>query len=280
MVRLSDIQGLWRRRLIGWPGGEMDTTTEVYWLQGPHLYTDLRIPEGRPACTASCLRELDWPILKFLARLEGFFGHLDVEDSVGHWHRAFDYQPPTEHADRGRLTFEGAVLSEHGIESPYLEHWVREAGSEDVFALSLKTEDRIGCFVAAGTAFMFAKSRSKPLPAGADLTECVAGAASLAEAQDLFDCEISFGRVRDSEWRIERSSLPFREGHELHPDFENKTGTLSVDDLTLDGLPERRAWHIAALEGTSARSLTRWLEPTSTAEAVTGLRDSNHTTSG
>lgn len=246
MVSLGDIQGLWHRRLIGWPGGEMDTTTEVYWLQGPRLYADLRIPEGRPACAASCLRELDGPILKFLARQEGFFGYLDVEDSVGHWHRAFDYQPPTDHADRGLLTFEGDILSERGVETPYLEHWVREPGSEDVHVLSLRAEDRIGCLITAGAAFMFAKSRSKKLPAGADLTECVNGTASLVEAQDLFDCEISFGRVRDGEWRIERSSLPFREGHNLHPDLEDKTGTLAVDEVTQDGAQIRRVWHIAS----------------------------------
>src|SRR5262245_7965645 len=106
MVSLSEITGLWRRNLISWPDAEPDTTTEVYWLQGPKLDVDRRIPAGRPECKATCLRELDVRMLRFLARQEGFFGTLEVSDSIGHWRRDFDYQPDTGRQDRGQLTFE------------------------------------------------------------------------------------------------------------------------------------------------------------------------------
>jgi hypothetical protein len=82
---------------------------------------------------------------------------------------------------------------------------------------------------------------------------------SLAEAQDLFDCEISFGRVRDKQWRIERSNLPFREGHRLRPDIEPGTGSLVVDDIAADGSSIRRAWQIVSYAGTSAKPLRQWL---------------------
>ena len=270
MVSLSDIRGLWRRRLIAWQAGETDTTTEVYWLQGPKLYADLRIPHGRPPCSASCLRELDSAMLGFLARQEGFFGHLDVGGSIAHWHRAFDYQPDTGRQDRGRLAFEGGVLVEHGVEAPYIEHWVREPRSGDVMALSLTADapSRTGCLIVAGEAFMFARSRGTKLPPGADLAECVQAAGSLQAAQDLFDCEISFGRVDGHEWRIERSSLPFREGRSLRADSETGTGSLLVDDLTPEGTSIRRAWQIAAYEGTSAKPLRQWLVPESAADGA------------
>src|SRR5215469_9650934 len=107
MVRLPDLYGLWRRAMIAWPDGRRDTATEVYWLQGPHHYADLRIPPGRPAHRGiACLRDLDWPMLDFMARQEGFFGKLDVAQSIGAWHRAFDYQPDTGVPDRGALAFD------------------------------------------------------------------------------------------------------------------------------------------------------------------------------
>ena len=184
MVSLSDISGLWRRRLIAWPQGEADTTTEVYWLQGPELYADLRIPERRPRCKATCLRELDRKMLGFLARQEGFFGKLDVQVSIGHWHRAFDYQPDTGRQDRGHLAFEGDILVERGVEAPYIEHWVREPHTDECMALSLETDapSRTGCLILAGDAFMYARSRSAKLPPGADLTECLKAAGSLQAA--------------------------------------------------------------------------------------------------
>jgi hypothetical protein len=263
MVSLSDIRGLWRRRLIAWPDGEADTTTEVYWLQGPELYADLRIPDRRPQCKATCLRELDRMTLGFLARQEGFLGRLVVEDSIGHWERAFDYQPDTGRKDRGHLAFEDDVLVERGVEAPYVEHWVREPHSEECMALSLKIDapSRVGVLILAGDAFMYARSRGAKLPPGADLAACLEAAASLTRQQDLFDCEISFGRVRNGEWRIERSSLPFREGHSLRPAVETGTGSLLVDDITAEGSPIRRAWQVASYEGTSPKPLSQWLAP-------------------
>jgi hypothetical protein len=259
MVSLTELGGLWRRRSISWPDAEPDTTTEVYWLQGPRHYADLRIPEGRPECKATCLRELDQTMLRFLARQEGFFGTLDVCDSIGHWRRAFDYQPDTGREDRGHLAFEGDVLVEHGVSSPYVEHWVREFRSDGAMAMALAADALRGCLVAAGDAFMLARSRCAKLPPCADVSACLETSESLEAAQTLFDCEISFGRVTDQQWRIERSSLPFREGHTLKPDIDADTGTLLLDDLTPEGFYLRRAWTITSIEGDRAKALVHSL---------------------
>lgn len=92
--------------LLAWPDGRSDTASAVMWVQGSRHFADLRIPPGRPDREkASCLRDLDWEMLRFLSQQEGFFGHLDIAHAIGHWHRVFDYQPETGIADRGSLAF-------------------------------------------------------------------------------------------------------------------------------------------------------------------------------
>lgn len=256
MVELSDLHGLWRRTLIAWLDDCYDIATEVYWLQGPRCFADLRIPVGRPKLEgASCLRDLDWPMLRFMALQEGFIGHLEVADGVAHWHRAFDYQPDTGASDKGRLTFQNDMLVEQGVDTPYVEHWRREpATTPGVMALWLSAGSAsgfVGCLVATSDVFIYARGRAAPLPRDTTLNGLLDAAPSLDTAQALFDCEISFGR-RDAEaWRIEKSSLPFREGHLLAPVVADAGKRLSVHDLTPEGTAFRRAWRVAASESTT-----------------------------
>lgn len=252
-VTLADLAGLWRRTLITWPDGRSNAATDVFWLQGPRFVADLRIPPGRPdRGTASCLRQFDWDMLRFLARQEGFIGHLDVTNAIGHWHRSFDYQPDNGISDRGSLEFAGGILIERGIDLPYIEHWARQSPqSEPVMALALTTEAAlpIGCLIASGTSFIYARSRVSPLPRNTTLQQLVAESDSIEAAQDLFDCEISFGRIRGDRWQIERSSLPFREGHFLAPTVDPALSTLVIDDIARGGVAIKRAWHISRYEG-------------------------------
>lgn len=262
MVSLDEIRGLWRRDMIAWPDGRLDRATEVYWSQGPRLYADLRVPLGRPPQgRCGCLRDFDETMLRFMARQEGFFGHLDVNGSIGHWHRAFDYQPDTGAADHGSLAFEGAMLVERGIDLPYVEHWSREPQTDQAaMALWLTAEKALpfGCLVVTGDAFIYARSRSAPLPPATKLAQNIDNATSLQAAQDLFDCEISFGRRHRSDWRIERSSLCFREGAALSPVLDHAAGTLVIDDVSPTGMPMQRRWRIAACESTRGAPLEHW----------------------
>jgi len=263
-VELADLPGLWRRTLIAWPDGRSDAASEVMWLQSLSAFADLRIPPGRPERgDASCLRQLDWEMLGFLAQQEGFIGHLEVSGSIGHWHRRFDYQPNNGIADRGILELAGEVLIERGIDLPYTEHWVRETQRPaPAMALELATATAlpIGVLVAVGDAFIYARSRAAPLPRNTTLRQLLGAAGSLATAQDLFDCEISFGHIAGGDWRIERSSLPFREGQSLAPSVtppppallagaDPAGGTLVIDDVAPDGAAIKRAWHISRYEG-------------------------------
>ena len=259
-VRLDDLSGLWRRTMIAWPDGRSDTTTDVYWFQGLTHFADMRIPRGRPDLpTASCLRDLDWEMLRFMAQQEGFFGHLEVAGSTGHWYRAFDYQPDTGVADRGRLKFEGEVLVERGVEVPYVEHWRRESrAGEDTMALSLISGDALsfGCLIAAGDAFIYARSRATHLPSNTTLHQLVSDAGSIEAAQNIFDCEISCGRRRGTRWEIERSNLPYREGQSLAPAMG--AASLVIDDMTPKGTALKRAWRIAACESNTADPFLHW----------------------
>ena len=266
MVSLHDLCGLWRRTLIAWPDGRADTETEVFWLQGPRHYADLRIPAGRPgSAQAACLRDLDWGLLRFMARQEGFFGHLDVVNSIGEWQRAFDYQPSTGAADRGTLAFENGMLVERGIEQPYVEHWSRPSAPGGAMALALATETGTpGCLIAADDAFIYARGRAAPLPHGVTLDRLIDDAASLEAAQDLFDCEISFGRRYGGVWRIERSSLCFREGAALSLALDGDAGLLAVDDLTPEGTRVKRTWRITGHESTNNVPLAVWFGPDAT----------------
>ena len=255
MISLCDLGGLWRRTLIAWPDGRTDTTSEVFWMQGPRRYADLRIPTGRPAADVACLRDLDWTMLRFMARQEGFFGELTVSDSVGYWDRVFDYRPDTGAADCGALVMDGNILIERGIEQHYTELWSRSCASDDAMTLALQEETgALGCLVVAGDAFIYARGRTTALPRGATLNELIEGAASLQAAQDLFDCEISFGRRRAGGWRVERSSHSFREGATLAPALDSVAGSLTVGDVAPDGTPIKRTWCVIADEGASPLS--------------------------
>ena len=211
-------------------------------------------------CGRTCLRELDWPLLRFMARQEGFFGHLDIVASVGQWHRAFDYQPDTGVTDRGALAFEDGTLVERGVELAYVEHWSRPSATGDVLALSLATEGEAvpGCLVVADDAFIYARGRTHALPREANLSQLVDGAASLQAAQDLFDCEISFGRRYGGGWRIERSSHCFREGAMLSPALDSAAGSLVIDDVTAEGARFKRAWRITEHESSTFAPVSNW----------------------
>ena len=122
MVSLSDIAGAMAPPPYRWPAGEADTMMEVYWLQGPQLNIDLRIPERRPRCKATCLRELDRKTLGFgpprgllrqarRARLDWTLAPR-VRLSQLIWTKG------------GHLAFEDDVLVERGVETPNIEHWV------------------------------------------------------------------------------------------------------------------------------------------------------------
>ena len=239
--------GVWQRSLLETPAAR-DTTSRVLWLQTPRWHADLRIPAGRPDFTGvRSLAECDDTQLAWLATQQGFCGVTQVDGDDCTWHRQLDFQPACGSRDIGRMVFDGERVIETGVDTDYLEIWQRLPQSHGGTAeLELVVEQgelpsRPAWLFVAGDCFMFVRGRAHPLPKAIDLTSLIAQARpSRAQLLDWLNVEISFGhRSGAAPWRIEHSTLPFREG-------------MSV---TLAGAIQRRG-HQVAIEGNNER---RWM---------------------
>ncbi len=234
MLDVADMLGLWHRSLLVRADATRDTSTWVAWLQGPKLFADLRLPAERPSFRGvRGLGDLTRQQTAWLASQEGFAGYFHREGDVFVWNRVLDYQPISAAADAGRLRQERDHVVEEGRDTPYIEHWHRDPGPRaPVVAARLRDHrsGRDGFIVRVGRAFMYARAGiSASLPTGSLLADHVEAAPSLRAAQELVDCEISFGRVTEAGgWIIERSSLPFREEARLDPALDSSASSLSL----------------------------------------------------
>jgi hypothetical protein len=238
--------------MIAWPDGQRDTTTSVRWLQGRCAFIDLR----QPAAAADFPRlrtigDLSIDHCAWLAQQQGFAGRCSFEGGYFQWLRSIDFQPRTPYDDAGSLCWQGGMLVETGRDIAYVEHWHRDPSAPTLPAAAVTLREAHSSTAAAllrvGSVFMFARDRATAPPAYRTLAECVAGAPSLRHAQQLVDCEISFGDVHAAEFRITASSLPFRIGDALQPRFARER--MTTMDRATDGAPLIRHWEITAGEG-------------------------------
>lgn len=217
--------GVWQRRVLE-QDSRLDTRSRVWWLQTAHWHADLRIPPDRPDFSGiNGLQDCDDDRLAWLATQQGFCGVTEVSGARSQWHRRVDFQPDSGRRDIGQMAFNGDRLIEVGAEADYLEVWQRLPGSQgDSAVLALadasdRTPARPTWLLIAGPWFAYVRARAGVLPAAASLAELIAARCpSRAELLDWLDFEISLGR-RDGArpWRIERSTLPFREGQVVLP---------------------------------------------------------------
>ena len=226
-MTVTDLQGLWRRSLIAWPGRPSDTTTSVRWLQGPHAYIDLRQPMPLPDFSHVRSREdLSFEDCAWLACQEGFAGHLHFDGRHFEWVREIDFQPPAPTADAGSLRWEGDVLVETGRDADYVEHWHRDTSAAKTPTTLAYMQDSPATrgargapekapavLLRVGPNFMYARDRAVTLDKGyRTLVEYLQAAPDLQLARELIDSEISFGTVTESGLRIAASTLPYRIG--------------------------------------------------------------------
>src|SRR5690606_8278056 len=73
VTRTAVAGACFERTLLARPGREADTSTRVTWIQGEHLYCDLRQPAG---LAARGMRDTTLDDLLALAQQEGFAGPL------------------------------------------------------------------------------------------------------------------------------------------------------------------------------------------------------------
>lgn len=242
---LAEVAGAWQRTLLVRADGSRDARTRVDWLQADSLYVDLRRPASGRSKRAP-LGELDRHDLLAMSDQEGFAGQLREDAGGFEWQREVDLQPDNGRTDAGSLTWDGAVLTEHGRDEPYVEHWHRRPGLRRPCAglrLSHTGDGRPAVLVRVGAHVGWACGRARPLPAGRTLRELVTEATDLAAARALFDCEVSVGRAEaPGISTVTRSSLPGRVRSTLEirwlPGDRVRTSAVDVwDVLTLDGDP-------------------------------------------
>lgn len=219
--------GLWQRVSLETPDAPRDTTTRVFWLQTPTLFADIRIPSTRAVQRGRArLDEYSCDELAALAQQDGFAGHTMLDGDRCRWERTTSFQPPTGFPDEGKLTFDGEEIVEDGIHVPYREVWRRVPQSTGEW-IAQRSADRY--LVAGGDWFLLVRARREAtleqapslLHLGAARSNCRDGLIA------LLDFEISLGRRRgDAPWRIELSTLPFREGRTLEPAERSEAGEI------------------------------------------------------
>jgi hypothetical protein len=255
---LGQMPGMWRRALIIHADGTRDSTTQVRWLQAPTLFVDLRQSAGLPEFLhVRALDDLAQGDCALLALQEGFAGRLGFDGDCFEWRRLIDFQPTSAGADAGRLWWEDETLIEAGRDVPYVEHWLRDPVATGSPAALLLRDPEVGVAAVAvqlGSVFMFARERRLALPRGGSLAQCVAGAASLAEARAMLDCEISLasaglgsGAADSRENLILASTHPWRVSGRLQIRCTDRAvATLELDRT---GASRMRRWEVVESEG-------------------------------
>jgi hypothetical protein len=234
--------GVWQRDWIQRHGGALDRSVTVRYVQTPSVFGDVRIPVDRAgAAQGASFADLTDDQLAVLARQNGFAGTTTVAGANATWHHEIDFQPAGDDADIGRIEPAGdGRMFEHGLDGSYVESWSavdpmgedphpagkavptpRDSalpiarGDGRFFAVRVAREGRVDQLLAvAGGHFVYARARPSALPAGRSIADVIVQAHATREMIAAYlDCEISSGTVAG--WRIERSTLPWREGERL-----------------------------------------------------------------
>lgn len=227
-----EVMGVWRREQITAPGGYLDDTTRVFWVQAGSWYGDirLRIDIPRRPGTDGFAEFTDAELLE-LAKAQGFAGQLTVTPEICAWRRDLDYQPPGPIPDEGTWAIEGDILVEGGIHAEYEEIWRQEPGSQGLRAAFGLAKGQ-GLLILAGDHFLQIEAREQPLPDGESLPALVGAALAAGDralACALLTMPICYGRIGE-DWKIIHATLPWREGQSLWskpPYFSIERGELT-----------------------------------------------------
>ncbi|MDP8984219.1 MAG: hypothetical protein M3N97_04125 [Pseudomonadota bacterium] len=267
MAGIADVRGLWRRTLYRRGDDPPDCSAEVFWLQGPAFFADIRQPMQRMSFAGvNCLRALGADHLAWLAAQQAFAGRLELEGTRAWWRRSIDLQPQSPFADRARLEQSGDILDEYGTEAYYTERWERENPPNPCWGLRLARvrDGRDGFLIRAADRLIFARARTSPVPLrpGTLLGDALC-TLPLESQQDLLDLEVSLGSVRAAtpgqpqEWLIERSTLPYKQGRawslRLHADAPaDPAGVIELADLDPQGNCLTDSWRIVETDAAGA----------------------------
>jgi hypothetical protein len=230
----DDLRGVWVRELrqtdTASPDARprdrlppSDSTSWVRCLQTSLWCAQLGVPDrSLLQRQALPLSALDAGQLAVLADQHGFAGVTQVEalpdGEVATWRHHVDVQPAAIHPDEGLLVFESADrYIKVGIHEDSNEVWQRLPESSSRFValagIDAQGQDDGRRLLVAGVYAMVVRPRQAAWPRGMRAGMCLADAllTEPERAVEWLDFEISFGRLDEGQWLIERSTLPERE---------------------------------------------------------------------
>jgi hypothetical protein len=222
------LRGVWTRDWIQ-KGKVKSNTLNVHYLQTPTYFADIRIPKDRPRfAAAASFTDLSDDDLRLLAKQSGFIGSTTIVGAVATWHHDMQYQPPDGTEDTGRLQrIAKGRMQEHGLDGSYTEAWrsVTDGRGRYLVIRTMRFGRFFRTLVVVGDQFVYARNRAAELPQAESFDAIIESThATRKQIVEYLDCELSVGRVRGGSvpWKIEQSTLPWREGR--HLDF--------IDEIT------------------------------------------------
>jgi hypothetical protein len=234
--------GIWHRQWIE-RAGVRSNPLDAEYLQTPTVFGDVRFLNDRPQFAhASSFADLTDADLRLLARQQGMTGRTSVVGAVATWEHEVGFQPPDGTTDAGRLQLANhGIMYEHGLDDSYTEAWqAAHAGGYLVIRIERSARlDRL--LIVAGNRFLFVRNRAKDLPVSDSLEALIASSrATRDQIIEYLDCEFSTGTVPQGHapWLIQRSTLPWREGHRLE----------LVDDILAADVTNGMTRHNSGLE--------------------------------
>ncbi len=211
--------GAWRKRA---------QTEQSFWLQSHRLHASLVIPADRPDFSGrQSWADFSDAELMQLAHQGGVAGACIAQADILHRRRQIDYLPRRGEPNLRRLQRDGCVLTEATLDGRDICVWELLADAQhDIVALRFQDtgigpnsdDQRKGYLLVIGNYFLFVRDRLV-FTQQAESLAILAEYKHLDRAQliELLDFEISFGTrpKDDSDWLIEVSTIPYREGKAL-----------------------------------------------------------------
>ncbi len=250
--------GVWDREWIE-QAGVRSNAEVVEYFQSPAWAGDLRIPRDRPPFPqAQSLADLGDAELRALLRQQGSVGRARVAGGVATWTRLIDFQPPTGARDVRHVQRDGKFgMLEHTSDGSRTESWNKPV--DDVGGPLLVIDvaragrpDRV--LLVVGKRFLYARNRPKDLTPAPSL-EALARAehADRRRLLEYLDCEVASGTIGKGpgRWKIERSTLPWREGAVLDFAASVRPAEVIVGTVLREGSAER--WTVSINTFTEAQ---------------------------
>jgi hypothetical protein len=211
--------GAWRKR---------SDTERAVWLQSHRLHASLSVPVYRPDFSGrQSWADFDDVELMLLAHQGGVAGACIAQADILHRRRQIDYLPRRGEPYLRRMRRDGLQLTDTTLDSRDTCVWELLSDAQpEIVALRFQDagigqdgdDQHKGYLLVIGNYFLFVRDRlafTQQAESLAILAECKG--LNRTQLIELLDFEISFGTrpKDDSDWLIQLSTVPYREGRAL-----------------------------------------------------------------